>query len=138
MSEGSYSFLRRKLLQLLGDLGWRRGLVLVAFILVLGFTGLNAFRVVRHLTSGQYQRDEEIRGWMTIGYIGHSYHVPPQIIQQALGLPESPPDTRPLLEIAKSQNRSVNELTASLQDAITQARPLPSGESLPLEERGKP
>jgi hypothetical protein len=132
------SFVRRKLLQPLKGLGWRRGLVLVAFILVLGFTGLNAFRVVRHLTSGQYQRDEEIHGWMTIGYIGHSYHVPPQIIQQALGLPESPPDTRPLLEIAKSQSRSLDELTASLQDAITQARPLPPGESLPPEERGKP
>jgi hypothetical protein len=132
------SFVRRKLLRPLKGLGWKRGLALVAFILVLWFTGLNVFRVVRHLTPRQYQRDEEIHGWMTIGYLGHSYHVPPQILQQALGLPESPPDTRPLLEIAKSQNRSVNELTASLQDAITQARPLPSGESLPPEERGKP
>ena len=137
MSESSYSFLRCKLLQLLGGLGWRRGLALVAFILVLGFTGLNAFRVVRHLTPRQYQRDEEIRGWMTIGYIAHSYHVPPQIIQQALGLPESPFDMRPLQGIAKAQNRTMKELNASLQEAISGARPSPD-EALPLEERGKP
>lgn len=126
------------LFQSLKRLRWQRGLILAAFILVLGFTALNALRVVRHLTRGQYQRDEEIHGWMTIGYIGHSYHVPPQIIQQALGLPESPPDTRPLREIAKAQNRSIDELTASLQDAITKARPSPPDKSLPPVERNEP
>jgi hypothetical protein len=137
MGEGFSSFLKRKLLQPLKGLGWRRGLMLLAFILVVGFTGLNVFRVARHLTHGQYERDEEIRGWMTIGYIGHSYHVPPQIIQEALGLPESPPDTRPLSEIARAQDRSVDELTASLQDAIMKARPAPPDKSLPPEERNK-
>jgi hypothetical protein len=119
-------------------LGWRRGLVLTAFIIVLGFTGLNVFRVVRHLTPGQYQRDEEIHGWMTIGYIGHSYHVPPQIVQEALGLPESPPDTRPLRDIAKAQNRSVDELIATLRVAITKERPSPPDKSLPPKESGRP
>jgi hypothetical protein len=111
--------------------------MLVAFIIVLGFTGLNVLRVVRHLTPGQYRRDEEIHGWMNLGYLGHSYHVPPQILQQALGLPESPPDTRPLREIAKAQQRSVADLKGSLEEAITQFR-LALNESLPPANEAKP
>ena len=105
--------------------GWKRWLVLGAFIFVLGFTGLQTLRTVRHLSQAQYRRDEEIHGWMTIGYLAHSYHVPPPVLKQALGLPDSPVDTRPLSEIAKSQGRSLNELIVSLQTVITQARSYP-------------
>ncbi len=118
--------------------GWQRWLILLAFLVVVGFTGLQALRTVRHLTHAQYQRDEEIHGWMTLGYLGHSYHVPPQVLQQALGLPESPPDTRPLGAIAKAQGRSLDELIASLQAAITQARSSPNQVSPPPKEGDRP
>jgi hypothetical protein len=106
----------------LKELRWRRWLVLVAFFIVVGFTALQALRTVHHFTNGKYQGDEEIHGWMTLGYLGHSYHVPPQVLQQALGLPESPPDTRPLARIAKAQGRSLEELIVNLKAAVMQAR----------------
>ncbi|HXI94203.1 MAG TPA: hypothetical protein VNO24_29870, partial [Blastocatellia bacterium] len=45
------------------------------------------------------------------------------ILYQALGLPYNPPDKRPLREIAKSQNRSIDQIRGILQEAITHARP---------------
>jgi len=103
--------------------GWRQWLVLVAFLLVLGFTGLHAFRAVRGAVYWRYHRDEPIRGWMTVGYVAHSYQVPPHVLYLALGLPHKRPDKRPLREIAKAQNRSMDEIRAVLQDAIIHARP---------------
>jgi hypothetical protein len=105
------------------SLNWRQWLLLVAFLFVVGFTGLHAFRFVRSTVYWHRHRDETIRGWMTIGYVAHSYHVPPYILYEALGLPNKPPDRRPLREIAKAQNRSIEETRAVLQDAIVHARP---------------
>ncbi len=73
---------------------------------------------MRHVGPGPYKSDEEIRDWMSIGYIAHSYHVLPQILQQALGLPEFPPDKRPLKQIANAQNRSLEDLTTTLEETI--------------------
>ena len=58
---------------------------------------------------------------MNIGYVAHSYRVPPHVLHQALGLPPKP-DKRPLRRIAKAQNRTMDEVRAILQDAIIQAR----------------
>ena len=60
---------------------------------------------------------------MTVGYVAHSYRVPRHILYQALGLPYNPPDKRPLRVIAKSQNRSMDQIRAILQDEIAHARP---------------
>ena len=126
---------KRKLLPTLAAFNWKQWLALTAFILVLGFTGLHVVRIARELIYWQYHRDEEIRGWMTIGYVAHSYRVPPHVLQQALGLPDRP-DRRPLREIAKSQNRSMDEIRAILQDAITHARPPNPPPSPPRREGG--
>jgi len=45
------------------------------------------------------------------------------VLYQALGLPHTRPDKRPLREIAKAQNMSMDEIRAVLQDAIIHARP---------------
>jgi hypothetical protein len=108
--------------------GWRQWVVLLAFLLVVSFTGLFAVRTVRRAIYWHYHQDEPIRPWMSLGYIAHSYRVPPWILSQALGLPREPdkrgkPDRRPIREIAREQNRSVDEVIATLQDAIVHARP---------------
>src|SRR5205814_3989557 len=102
------------------NLGWRQWLVVFAFVLVVGVTGLFAVRTVRRAIYWHYHQDEPIRPWMSIGYIAHSYRVPPWILRQALGLPAKTngPDRRPIREIAREQNVSVNEVIAILQDAI--------------------
>jgi hypothetical protein len=104
------------------ELGWRQWSVVFAFLLVLSFTGLFAVRTVRRTIYWRHHRDEPIRPWMNIGYIAHSYRVPPWVLSSALGLPPKP-DRRPIRAIAREQNRSVDEVIAVLEDAIVHARP---------------
>ena len=103
-------------------LEWRQWLVVLAFVLVVSVTGLFAVRTVRRAIYWHYHQDEPIRPWMNLGYIAHSYSVPPWVLHQALGLPAKP-DRRPIREIAREQHRSVNEVIAILQNAIVHARP---------------
>ena len=96
-----------------------------AFVLVVAFTGVFAIRTVRRAIYWHYHQDEPIRSWMSLGYIAHSYDVPPWVLYQALGLPPKTggPDRRPIREIAREQHRSVDEVIVILQDAIVHARP---------------
>jgi hypothetical protein len=118
-------------------LNWQQWLLLAAFLFVVGFTAVHAFRFVRSTVYWHHHRDEAIRGWMTVGYVAHSYHVPPHILYQALGLANKPPDKRPLREIAKAQNRSIEEIRAVLQDAIVHARPPYPPPSPPPPDKGR-
>ncbi|HEY2973909.1 MAG TPA: hypothetical protein VGJ48_15450 [Pyrinomonadaceae bacterium] len=107
------------------NLGWRQWLVVLAFVLVVCVTGLFAVRTVRRAIYWHYHQDEPIRPWMSLGYIAHSYSVPPWVLHQALGLPTKPvkPDRRPIREIAREQHRSVDQVIAILKDAIVHSRP---------------
>jgi len=104
---------------------WQQWLVVLAFVLVISFTGLFSVRTVRRALYWHHHEDEPIRSWMSLGYVAHSYGVPPWVLRQALGLPPKPngPDRRPIREIAREQNRSVEEVIGVLQDAIVHARP---------------
>ncbi|HLO01157.1 MAG TPA: hypothetical protein VK208_22055 [Pyrinomonadaceae bacterium] len=106
-------------------LGWRQWLVVIAFVLVLSFTGLFVLRTVRRAIYWHYHQDEVIRPWMSLGYVAHSYSVPPWVLHRAVGLPIKPgrPDRRPIRQIAREQNRSVDEVIADLQQAIVHSRP---------------
>ena len=102
--------------------GWRQWLVVLAFLFVVTFTGLFAVRTVRRAIYWHHHHDEPIRPWMNLGYITHSYSVPPWVLHQALGLPPRP-DRRPIREIAREQKRSVDEVIGILHNAIVHARP---------------
>lgn len=101
---------------------WQQWAVLLAFVLVLGFIGLRTIHTYRAASYWRHHRDEPIHGWMRIGYVAHSYHVPPRVLYEALGLPTQPPDRRPLRVIAKAQHRSMDEVIALLREAIADAR----------------
>ena len=101
---------------------WQQWVVAILFVFVLGFTGLQVFRTFRHATYWRHHQDDPIRAWMTVGHVAHSYRVPPHVLYQALGLSAKPPDKRPLHLIAKSQNRSFDQIRTILEDAIAQAR----------------
>ena len=105
--------------------GLQQWLVVLAFVVVVSFTGIFALRTVRRAIYWHRHQDETIRPWMSLGYIAHSYGVPPRVLYQALGLPPKAggPDRRPIREIAREQNRSVEEVIGVLQDAIVHARP---------------
>lgn len=118
----------------MSSIGWRKWMVGAAFVLVLCATGFFLMRAVRPALYWHYQRDEPIRPWMTVSYVAHSYHVPPHLLFQALGLQRQPHDRRPIREIAREQHRSTGEVIAILQDAIVHARrpyPPPSPPSDP-------
>jgi hypothetical protein len=97
--------------------------LIIAFAVALGWSTFYVTRSVRDFLYWQEHADEPIEGWMTIGFVAHSYHVPPHVLFLALSLPVRPPDNRPLSEIAETQRRSLNDERALLMNAIVHARP---------------
>lgn len=125
-----------RVVQTLRSFSWRQWLVVALFVLALGATVVHTARTVRRAAYWREHRDEPINGWMTVGYVAHSYHVPAHLLYSALNLPQTKPhDKRPLREIAREQNRSMDDLRAILQDAIKRARP---PDSPPPKDGGKP
>jgi hypothetical protein len=117
-------------------LGWKQWVLLSALVFVLLITGLFAVRTVRRAIYWRLHRDEVIRPWMSIPYVAHSYRVPPHVLYEALGIPHPPHDRRPIKEIAKEQNRSIEEVVAALQGAIARERSVrpPNGPPPPPEK----
>jgi hypothetical protein len=104
----------------LRSFGWQQWLLILGLALSLGVTGVFAARAMQHVPRRQV--DEPIQPWMTVPYIARSYRVPSAACYQALGLPPMPRDRRPLVAIARAQNRPVSQLIADLQKAIAQYR----------------
>jgi hypothetical protein len=115
--------MRSKIISRVKAFRWQQWLVLAVFLLTAGFTAYKAVHMARDVIYWRAHRDEPIRGWMNVGYIAHSYRVPPHVLYLALGLPHKPPDKRPLREIAEVQHRSMDEIRAILQNTIIHARP---------------
>ncbi|MBV8859331.1 MAG: hypothetical protein JOZ02_20535 [Acidobacteria bacterium] len=106
-------------------LGWRRWLILIAFLLAASVAGLFVVRTVRRAVYWSRHRDEAIRPWMSVAYVAHSYRVPPHVLYRAVNLTPVPHDRRPLREVAREQNRPLEELTADLEKAIGEFRAHP-------------
>ena len=119
--------------------GWQKWIVLIAFALVVAATGIFAVRTVRRAMFWRQHRDEVIRPWMSIPYVAHSYRVPPHILYQALGIPPQPHDRRPLRQIAREHDRSVDEVITVLHDAIVRERAKhPPGAPPPPDQGSSP
>jgi hypothetical protein len=101
---------------------WQKWIVLGALALVVLVTGLFAVRTVRRAMYWRAHHDEVIRPWMSIPYVAHSYRVPARVLYQALGIPPPLHDRRPLKQIAREQNRSVDGMISVLHDAIAGER----------------
>jgi hypothetical protein len=102
--------------------GRKQWIAVAALVLVILVTGLFTVRTVRRAVYWRLHRDEVIRPWMSIPYIAHSYRIAPHILYESLGMAAQPRDRRPIREIAREQNRSVDELIATLQNAIARER----------------
>src|SRR5882724_737181 len=118
--------------------GWKQWVVMAALALVVLATGVFAVRTVQRAMYWRAHRDEAIRPWMSVPYVAHSYRVPPHVLYQALGIPLQPHDRRPIKQIAREQNRSVDEVTSILQDAINRARANQPTAAPPLEPERSP
>ena len=125
-------------MQKLRGFTWGQWAVLAAFLLIAGLTGWRAYHTVSRAIYWSHHRDEAIRGWMTVGYVAHSYRVPSRVLYEALGLPDraeekaagKPHQRQTLHRIAREQHRSFEEIRATLETAIERARsPQPSAPS---------
>ena len=117
-------------------LGRKQGFAVVLLALVLLMTSLFAVRTVRRAVYWRLHRDEAIRPWMSVPYVAHSYRVPPQVVYEALGIPPQSHDRRPIKEIAREQNISLEQLITTLQETIARERALnPSGSQSPSPGR---
>lgn len=82
----------------------------------------------------QNHADEPVEGWMTVRYIARSYRVDPKIVHDAIGLPKTGPDRRPLIKIARETGQPLDTLTLTILKAIEAdriSRGLPVG-TIPL------
>jgi hypothetical protein len=97
-------------------------LLATALIVVGYFTVVEGISAVRDLVYFNVHRDAPIEGGMTIAFVAQSYHVPRSSLQQALGLPATPQDMRPLERIAADRRVSFPVVRATLHLAIAEAR----------------
>ncbi|MBX2998643.1 MAG: hypothetical protein KF893_09060 [Caldilineaceae bacterium] len=118
---------------------WRI-LLIGAFVVALVITSIFALRVGRRVED--FRRGggpPPIAPWMNIPHVARMYHVPPQILYDALDLP--PTETRPLAAIARAQGREVGAVIADLTQAIeefSQMRaPPPDAPSPPSPGEGR-
>jgi hypothetical protein len=104
---------------------WRQNkIALIAFLLAAALTlfFLGRFVLFTVYWSDPAHRDQRIEGWMTPGYIAHSYHVPRPVVVDALGL-ETPLDKRrSVQQIADDLEIPLTQLTAQVLAAIETER----------------
>ena len=99
----------------------RRNLLLaLAFFLAIAVTGIFAFRAGEHARRMRWE-SESIRPWMSVPFVAHTHHVPPEVLYKALGLPPREHDRRPLRRIARERNRPVSELVSRLEQTLAAA-----------------
>ena len=102
-------------------IGWRQAALALAFLLSVSVVVIFVVRAVRPALYWHYHQDEPIRAWMNVGYVAPliTFH---HTSLSLWGLPPTPPDKRPLREIAKSQGRSWRS-QEDTSNAIVHARP---------------
>ena len=114
---------------------WRKHRLLVtAFVLASAVTLFFALRTVLFFAywNDPAHRNQPLEGWMTIGYVAHSWRVPADRLARALNLPPPPEDgTRPPLKrLAKERGESFESFSAEIEEKIRQLRaegPPPEG-----------
>jgi hypothetical protein len=87
---------------------------------------LTLFFAIRILSGAIYwsqHKQESVRPWMTIGYIGKSWDLPPRVIDETAGLP-LPVDGRPftIQEIADQRGVPPAEIIAQVEQAIAKLK----------------
>jgi hypothetical protein len=99
-------------------------LLVAGFLLALALTFVFGYRAGRHAHYMRWE-NEPIRGWMSIPFIAHAHHVPPEMLYSAIGLDPQNKDRRPIRRIAREANRQTEDLIRQLDAAISQIHPHP-------------
>jgi hypothetical protein len=83
------------------------------------FFGYRAGRTARHIR----QQNEPIKSWMSVPFVAHTYHVPEDLLFQAIHVAPNPRDHRPIRDIARAEKLPSAELIGELRNAIASAPP---------------
>jgi len=67
-------------------------------------------------------RDQQVQGWMTPRYVAHSWKVPPEVMQAALGEVALPDRRRTLEDIAADRGVPLGELIFGNETEIARFR----------------
>jgi len=67
-------------------------------------------------------RQQQIAGWMTPGYVANSWHVPREVVLEAIDAPRNPGHPLNLADIAAMQGKTADEVIAEAQAAIAEFR----------------
>jgi hypothetical protein len=105
----------------------------VAFLVAIAGTFVFGYRAGRYAHRLRLE-NEPIRSWMSLPFIAHIHHVPPELLFRAIGLEPVPHDRRPLRAIARAEHRPVSDLIRDLDKALESTghmhpalRPPPAG-----------
>ena len=102
---------------------WREHrLLFLAFAVALALAVLFAGRTTVYYIYWANHRDAPLQGWMTIGYVAHSYSVDRDELRQALGLDSPDRDRRTLTQVAAQRGIPISQLIAEIEAAIAAAR----------------
>ncbi len=97
-------------------------LLLIAFAAAAALTLFFAIRTAAFFVYWANHQELPIEGWMTIGYVAHSYRVPPERLQEALGFDPRDPNRHPLGRIARETDVPLAELIDRVEAAIAALR----------------
>lgn len=67
-------------------------------------------------------RNEPVSPWMTVGYVGRSWGLKPQLIDEVAGLPLPKGHPMTLAEIAKERGVPVEEVIALVEAAVAELK----------------
>lgn len=99
----------------------RHPVLTLAFTLALLLTLFFAGRFVAQVIywSNPDHQNQQVQGWMTVGYIGKSWSLPPREIDLIAGLP-APVKGKPftLDQIARDRGVPVSEVIAQVEQAL--------------------
>lgn len=104
---------------------WRNHPWLVGgFLLALTVTGIFTVRMVLFAVywADPAHRDQAVQGWMTPGYIAHSWDIPREAMQATLGDLSRPGARETLAQLAEAGDVPLPELIATIEAAIATYR----------------
>ena len=97
-------------------------LLILGFITALLLTAYLLLRLIADFVYWPQHRDAEISGWMTVGYVAHSYSIDKQILINALGIEEDLHRHLTLKSIADAHETALPDLRDRLLSTIETER----------------
>ncbi len=97
-------------------------LLVLGFLATLMLTSILFMRLIADVVYWPQHQDQTISGWMTVGYVAHSYDVDKDSLIEALGVATDLRRHLTLNAIADAQEITLPELRSTLLTAITDQR----------------